>query len=100
MEKVLSMLSSSWWCTHVPRISANKAYKTNCLQEFPIPLALNYYSFMCTCNLWTHIYLQKEGISKHSGKQENYAIGLDRCYWLNLEHGTEHDIDTYGVCMH
>ena len=50
MEKVLSMLSSSWWCTHVPRVSANKAYKTNCLQEFPILLALNYYTFMGTCN--------------------------------------------------
>ena len=52
--------------------------------------------------IWTHIYLaQKEGISKHFGKEENYAIGLDSCYWFNLEHETEHDIDiAYGVCMH
>ena len=49
---------------------SKQAYKINCLQEFPIFLALNYYTFMCTCNPWTHIYLQKEGISKHSGKQE------------------------------
>ena len=44
--------------THVPRVSANKAYKTNCLQEFPILLALNYYTFMCTCNFnkYEHIY--------------------------------------------
>ena len=27
---------------------------------------------------------EKEGISKHSGKQENYAIDLNSCYLLNL----------------
>ena len=33
--------------------------------------------------------------------QENYVIGSDSCYWFNLEHPTEHDIDiAYGVCMH
>ena len=33
--------------------------------------------------------------------KENYAIGLDSCYLLNVEHGTEHDTDSsYGVCMH
>ena len=48
-----------------------------------------------------HIILRKEGISKHSGKQENFAIGLDSCYLFNLEHGTEHEIDrAYGNCMH
>ena len=96
-------VSSSWWCMHVPRVSANKAYKKNCLQEFPILLALNYYTFMCTCDFYRyeHIILRKEGISKHSGKQENFANGLDSCYLFNLEHGTEHEIDrAYGVCMH
>ena len=45
--------------------------------------------------------MRKEGISKHSGKQENFAIGWDSCYLFNLEHRTEHEIDrTYGVCMH
>ena len=45
--------------------------------------------------------LRKEGISKHSEKQENFVIGLDNCYLFNLEHGTEHEIArTYGVCMH
>ena len=61
------------------------------------------YTFMCTCDFYRyeHIILQKEGISKHSGKQENFAIGLDSCYLFNLEHGTEHEIDrAYGVCMH
>ena len=48
-----------------------------------------------------HIILRKEGISKHSGKQENFAVGLGSCYLFNLEHGTEHEIDrAYGVCMH
>ena len=51
--------------------------------------------------IYEHIILRKEGISKHSGKQENFAIGLDSCYLFNLEHGTEHEIDrAYGVCMH
>ena len=77
--------------------------KKNCLQEFPILLALNYYTFMCTCDFYRyeHIILRKEGISKHSGNQENFAIGLDSCYLFNLEHRTEHEIDrAYGVCMH
>ena len=51
--------------------------------------------------IWTCIYLQEEGISKHSGKQENYTIGLDSGCLFNLEHRTEHDIDgAHGVCMH
>ena len=74
---------------HVPRVSANKAYKKNCLQEFPILLALNYYTFMCTCDFYRyeHIILQKEGISKHSGEQENVAIGwtVVTCLILNME---------------
>ena len=82
---------------HVPRVSANKAYRKNCLQEFPILLALNYYTFMCTCDFYRyeHIILRKRkgGISKNSGKQENFANGLDSCDLFNLEHGTEHEID-------
>ena len=88
---------------HVPRVSANKAYKKNRLQEFPILLVLNYYTFRCTCDFYRyeHIILQKKGISKHSEKQENFAIGLDSCYLFNLDHGTEHEIDrAYGVCMY
>ena len=74
----------------------------NFLQEFPILLALNY-TFMCTCDFYRykHIIFQKEGISKHSGKQEYFAIGLGSCQLFNLEHGTKHEIDSaYGVCMH
>ena len=56
-----------------------------CLQAFPILLALNYYTFMCTYDFYRyeHIILQKEGISKHSGKQENFAIVT--CLILNIE---------------
>ena len=87
---------------HVPRVSANKAYKKTCLQEFPIHLALNYYTFICTCDFYRYEHtLHKEGISKHSWKQENFANGLDSCYLFNLEHRTEHEIDrAYGVCMY
>ena len=83
------------WCTlffimvvHVCTKSLNKqGIQENCLQEFPILLALNYFTFMCTCDFYRyeHIILRKEGISKHSGKQENFANGLDSCYLFNLE---------------
>ena len=66
-------------------------------------LALNYYAFMFTCDFYRyeHIILQKEGISKHSGKQGNFATSQDSCYLFNFEHETEHEIDrTYGVYMH
>ena len=56
--------SSSWWCMHVPGVSTNKAYKKNCLQEFPVLLALNYYTFMCTCDFYRYehnkYYIKKE----------------------------------------
>ena len=72
---------------HVYQESQQTRYTKNCLQEFPILLALNYYTFMCTCDFYRyeHIILRKEGISKHSGKQENFANGLDSCYLFNLE---------------
>ena len=82
---------------------SKQGIQKNCLQEFPILFALSYYTFMSTSDFcrYEHIILQKEGISKHSGKQENFAIGLDSCYLFNLEHGTEHEIDrACGVCMH
>ena len=47
-------VSSSWCCMHLPRVSANKAYKKNCLQEFRILSALNYYTFMCTCGFYRY----------------------------------------------
>ena len=40
---------------HVPKVSANNAFRKNCLLQFPIA--------------WKHIYIQKEGISKHFGRK-------------------------------
>ena len=51
---------------------------------------------MCTCDFYRYemnTILRKEGISKHSGKQENFANGLDSYYLFNLEHEAEHEID-------
>ena len=32
--------------------------------------------------------------------KQNDATGLDSCYLFDVEHGTEHDLDSaYGVCM-
>ena len=64
-------VSSSSWCTHV----YTKIFNKKCIQkiyvsEFPIFSALNYYLhvYLWLLEIWT-IYLQKEGISKHSGKK-------------------------------
>ena len=70
-------VSSSWWCMYVPRVSANKAYKKkNCLQELPILLALDYYTFMCTCDFYRygHIILRKEGISKQDTCEDDFNL--------------------------
>ena len=58
---------------HVPaKVSANKAYRKNCLLEFPIA--------------WTHIYIQKEGISKHFGKEIIQLVWtVVTCLILNIE---------------
>ena len=55
-------VSSSWWGMHVIRVSANKAYKNIFLQEFPILLALNYYTFLFNCDFYRYEHiLRKEG---------------------------------------
>ena len=47
----------------------------------------------------THIHTERRNFKTF--REENYTIGLNSCYLLNFEHGTEHDIDSaYGVCMH
>ena len=38
---VYTFLPYGEWCTDVPKVSINKAYKKNCLLEFQILLALN-----------------------------------------------------------
>ena len=46
------------------------------LQEFPILLALNYYTFMCTCDFYRygHIILRKEGISKQDICEDDFNL--------------------------
>ena len=47
----------------------------------------------------TYILTERRNFKKFW--KENLAIGLDSCYLINVEHRTEHDIDSaYGVCMH
>ena len=60
---------------------------------------------MCTCNFYRYedmnTYILTERRNFKTFWKENYAVGLDSCYVFNLEHRTEHDIDSaYGVCMH
>ena len=63
---------AAWWCAHVPKVSANKAYRKNCLLEFPIA--------------WTHIYIQKERTSKHFGKKIIQLVwAVVTCLILNME---------------
>ena len=38
-------------------------------------------------------YIRTERRNFKTFWKENYAIGLDNCYFFNVEHGTEHDID-------
>ena len=92
------MLSYGIHSARMYQESQQGRHTKNCLQEFPIILALNYYNFMCTCDFFR--FFQKE-FQKNSRKQENYAIGLDGCYLFNLQHETEHDIvSAYGVCLY
>ena len=39
-------------------------------------------------------YIHTERRNFKTFRKENYTIGLNRCYLLNFEHGTEHDIDS------
>ena len=81
---------------------SKQGIQKNCLQEFPILLALNYYAFICTCDFYRYEHnITERRNFKTFWKQENFAIGLDSSYLFNLEHETEHEIDwAYGVCMH
>ena len=57
---------------------------------------------MSTCNFFRmNTYILTERRYFKTFWKKNYAIGLNSCYLINVEHGTEHDIDSaYGVCMH
>ena len=79
---VYTFFHHAWLCTHVPKVSANKAYRKNCFLEFPIA--------------WTHIYIQKKRTSKHFGKEIIQLVWtVATCLILNMELNS-----AYGVCMH
>ena len=65
---------------HVPKVSANKAYKKNCVPEFPILLALKYYLHVYFTGM--NMYILTEGRNFKTLLKENYAIALDSCYLL------------------
>ena len=95
-------VSSSWWCMHVPRVSANKAYKKIVYKNFQLfqPFIIIPSSVLVTFVDMNMYILTERGNFKTFWKAKNYAIGLDSCYLFNLKHGTEHDIvNAYGVCM-
>ena len=57
---------------------------------------------MSTCDLYCmNTYIITERRNFKALLKENYAVGLNSCYLFNVEHGTEHDIDSaYEVYMH
>ena len=59
-------VSSPWWCTHVPKVSANRTYKKNCVRQFAILSALKL--TLCVLAIFVDMNTYK-GISKHSWKK-------------------------------
>ena len=71
---------------HVPKSSANKAYRKNCFT-------------IISNSLNTYILTERRNFKRFW--KENYAISLNSCSLFNVEYRTEHDIDSaYGVRMH
>ena len=72
--------------------------KTHTKKFFARILALNYLLPSCVLAIFvdmnTYMYVLTERRNSKTFWKENYAIGLDSCYFFNLEHGTEHDIDS------
>ena len=90
---------------HVPKVSANKEYQIQekCLQEFPILLAFNYYLYVYLWFLyiWTSIYVQKEGILKHSGKKIMQLVWIAvTSLMLNMELNMILITSANGLYMH
>ena len=70
---------------HVPKVSAKQGIQKKLFTR--ISNCLN-----------TYIHTERRNFKTF--RKENYTIGLNSCYLLNFEYGTEHDIDSaYGVCM-
>ena len=63
-------VSSPWWYAYVPTVSANKAYRKNCLLEFPIA--------------WTHIYIYRKKEFRNISEKKLYNLFDRACCLLNF----------------
>ena len=81
------------------KVSANKAYKKNCVPQFPVLSALKLTS--CVLAIFVDMNTYK-GISKHSWKKILQLIWTVVTYSpKKVEYRIEHDIDSVnGVCIH
>ena len=75
-----------WWC-----VPCTKGLSKQCIQK-------KLFTRISNC-LKTYIHTERRNFKTFW--KENCTIGLNSCYLLNFENGTEHDIDSaYGVCVH
>ena len=75
-----------WWC-----VPCTKSLSKQCIQK-------KLFTRISNC-LKTYIHTERRNFKTFW--KENCTIGLNSCYLLNFENGTEHDIDSaYGVCVH
>ena len=81
------------------KVSVNKAYKKNCVPQFPVLAALKLTS--CVLAIFIDMSTYK-GISKHSWKKILQLIWTVVTYSLKkVEYRIGHDIDSVNeVCIH
>ena len=75
---------------HLYQESQQTRHTKNFLEEFPILLALNYYTFMCTCDFYRyeHVYTYRKKEFQNvleSKKNMQLAWTVATCLLLNIE---------------
>ena len=84
-------VSASWWCTHAPKVSRHTKKLCTTISNSSSPW---------TILVWTSILYRYEHLN-------SYTLKIMQLFWTvvtylrkNVEHCTEHDIDSsYGVCI-
>ena len=72
---------------------------SNSFSPYLLPSCLLVILLMISEHVYTYWLTEKKNFKTFW--KENYTIDLVSCYLFNVEHGTEHDIDSAcGVCMH